>query len=237
MIAAIQDVKLIVWYCPIAAFDMSLLKLCSFQYESAELGRSPRISDFVGNSVSIRRSDGSLIDIPISPFPAMLHKYIQDNKWNDALSLCRSVNDRILWGCLAAFASQSNSDLLETAEEAYAEINFYDKVYYIQYVKSLATKAQQNAGAAMLGGAIQTAEAILLQNGMIYFAINNHIILHNWTRALELAVKHKTHIDTVFFERRKYLEKLQKEEQNKMFLQLQDSVSKIFIFYYKYGDM
>lgn len=74
MIAAVQDVKLLVWYCPMACFDRPLLKLCCFQYESPELGRSPRINDFVGNSVSIRRSDGSLINVPISPFPSLLHK-------------------------------------------------------------------------------------------------------------------------------------------------------------------
>jgi hypothetical protein len=46
------------------------------QYGSPELGRNPRISDFVGNSVSIRRADGSLINIPISPFPSILHKLV-----------------------------------------------------------------------------------------------------------------------------------------------------------------
>lgn len=44
-------------------------------YDSPDLGRSPRISDFVGNSVSLRRADGSLINIPINPLPSLLHKY------------------------------------------------------------------------------------------------------------------------------------------------------------------
>lgn len=74
IIAAIQDTQLIVWYCPTAAFNSKLLKLCSLQYDSPELGRSPRIQDFVGNSVAIRRADGSLLTIPISPFPSILHK-------------------------------------------------------------------------------------------------------------------------------------------------------------------
>lgn len=74
IIAAIQDAQLVVWYCPTASFNQKLLKLCSMHYESPELGRSPRINDFVGNTVSIRRADGSLINVPISPFPSLLHK-------------------------------------------------------------------------------------------------------------------------------------------------------------------
>lgn len=75
IIAAIQDTHLKVWYCPIAAFNSKLSKLSSLHYESPELGRSPRIHDFVGSSVEIRRADGSLLIIPISPFPSFLHKY------------------------------------------------------------------------------------------------------------------------------------------------------------------
>lgn len=74
IIAAIQDTQLLVWYCPTAAFNTKLLKLCSLQYESPELGRSPRIQDFVGSSIAIRRADGSLLRVPISPFPSFLQK-------------------------------------------------------------------------------------------------------------------------------------------------------------------
>lgn len=72
--AAIQDTKLVVWYCPTACFNPKLLRMCSFQYDSSELGSSPRINDFIGNAVSVRRADGSLLNVPISPFPSLLHK-------------------------------------------------------------------------------------------------------------------------------------------------------------------
>lgn len=75
MLTAIQDTRLVVWYCPTACFDRDLLKMCSMQYDSHELGRSPRINDFIGSSVWVRRADGSLLNVPISPFPALLHKY------------------------------------------------------------------------------------------------------------------------------------------------------------------
>ncbi|XP_068902733.1 intraflagellar transport protein 80 homolog [Tenebrio molitor] len=224
IIATIQDTQLVVWYCPTAAFNTGLLKLCSMQYGSPELGRNPRISDFVGNSVSIRRADGSLINIPISPFPSILHKYIQDNKWTDALNLCRSTKEHTLWACLAVLTIQSSADVIDIAEEAFANINHYEKVFYIQYVKTLSSKPKQKAAIALLGGALQEAESILLHNGMVFQAIYNNIQMHNWSRALELATKHKTHVDTVLYMRQQYLDTLGKPENNSKFLIMKENM-------------
>ena len=44
-------------------------------------------------------------------------------------------------------------------------------------------------------------------------------------RALELAVKHKTHVDTVIAYRQKHLDQFQKKETSKRFLQYQEGVS------------
>ena len=44
-------------------------------------------------------------------------------------------------------------------------------------------------------------------------------------RALELAVKHKTHVDTVLAYRQKYLANFDKTETNKRFLQYAEGVS------------
>ncbi|EFA04099.2 intraflagellar transport protein 80 homolog [Tribolium castaneum] len=224
IIATIQDAQLVVWYCPTAAFNSTLLKLCSMQYGAPELGRNPRISDFVGNSVSIRRADGSLINVPISPFPSILHRCIQDNKWSDALNLCRSTNDETLWACLAVLTTQSSADVIDIAEEAFANINHFDKVFYIQYAKSLTNKIQQKAAIALLGGAQQEAEAILLHNGMVFQAIYSNIQMHNWRRALDLAIKHKTHIDTVLFLRQKYLDSLGKPESDNKFSSMNETI-------------
>lgn len=60
---------------------------------------------------------------------------MQDNKWTDALNLCRTINEVALWACLAILATQSNADTLDIAEESYAAINQYDKVFYIQHLK------------------------------------------------------------------------------------------------------
>ncbi|KAL1513318.1 hypothetical protein ABEB36_002740 [Hypothenemus hampei] len=223
ILAAIQDAQLIVWYCPTAAFNPKLLHLCSLQYDSPELGRNPRINDFVGNSVSIRRADGSLINVPISPFLELIYKKIHDNKWTDALDLCRSVNSDMTWACLAVLASQSNIETIDIAEEAFANIENYEKVYYIQYIKSLASKVEQKAHFKLLGGKPEEAESILLHNGMVFQAIYLNINMHQWARALDLALKHKTHIDTVLYLREKYLETLGKSENNNKYISVREN--------------
>ena len=52
-----------------------------------------------------------------------------------------------------------------------------------------------------------------------------HIFLFN-CRALELAVKHKTHVDTVIAYRQRYLHNFEKKETNKRFLQYEKGVSR-----------
>jgi intraflagellar transport protein 80 len=42
-----------------------------------------------------------------------------------------------------------------------------------------------------------------MQAGLIYRAVKLHVRLHNWQRALDLAVKHKQHLDTVLMYRQR----------------------------------
>ncbi|ENN80884.1 hypothetical protein HUJ04_005931 [Dendroctonus ponderosae] len=205
ILAAIQDAQLI--------------------YDSLELGRKPRICDFVGNSVSVRRADGSLINVQISPFPELIHKKVYDSKWTHALELCRSIDSGMAWACLGVLAAQFNSLSLEIAEEAFANINHYEKVFYLQYIKRLLSKVEQRAHMALLGGRSEEAESVYLHNGMVFQAIYVNINLHNWPRALELAIKHKTHIDTVLYLRERYLGTLQKQETNQKYLATRESIS------------
>lgn len=62
-------------------------------------------------------------------------RYVQENRWQDALNLCRGADDNILWVCLAVLATQSGADHFDIAEEAFAVINHYDKVLYLQHLK------------------------------------------------------------------------------------------------------
>ena len=52
-------------------------------------------------------------------------------------------------------------------------------------------------------------------------------LLFSYIRALELAVKHKTHVDTVIAHRNKHLSNCEKKEDNKRFLQFAQGVSMV----------
>ena len=103
---------------------------------------------------------------------------------------------------------------------------------YVCYVKDIPSVEGRSAQLALLRKQPKEAEQILLSANLIYRCIRMWIDLYNWDRqfwifnirALELSVKHKTHIDTVLHFRSKYLNALQKVEDNKRFLQLQESV-------------
>ncbi|XP_007946963.1 intraflagellar transport protein 80 homolog [Orycteropus afer afer] len=128
-----------------------------------------------------------------------------------------SSKEQTMWACLAAM-SVANRDMT-TAEIAYAAIGEIDKVQYINSIKNLPSKESKMAHILMFSGNMQEAEIVLLQAGLVYQAIQININLYNWERALELAVKYKTHVDTVLAYRQKFLETFGKQETNKRYLQ------------------
>ena len=51
-----------------------------------------------------------------------------------------------------------------------------------------------------------------------------HVRLFNWRRALDLAVQHRTHVDTVLYRRARYLEEAQRRETDESFKEYSRSV-------------
>lgn len=218
ILCGLQDTRFTVWYYPNTVYvDKDILPQTLYERDASEFSKNPHIVSFVGNQVTIRRSDGSLVHISISPYPAILHEYVSSSKWEDAVRLCRFVKEQTIWACLAAMAV-ANRDMT-TAEIAYAAIGEIDKVQYIKSIKDLPSKESKMAHILMFSGNINEAELLLLQAGLVYQAIQININLYNWERALDLAVKYKTHVDTVLAYRQKYLEKFGKQETNKRYLQ------------------
>ncbi|XP_039217035.1 intraflagellar transport protein 80 homolog isoform X2 [Crotalus tigris] len=218
ILCGLQDTRFTVWYYPNVVYvDKDLLPKTLYEKDASEFNKSPQILSFVGNQVTIRRADGSLIHISISPYPAILHEYVNNLKWEDAIRLCRFVKDQTLWACLAAMAI-ANKDM-NTAEIAYASVGEIDKVQFISSMKDLPSKESRMAHILLFSGNVQDAETLLLQAGLIYQAIQVNINLYNWERALELAVKYKTHVDTVLAYRQKFLDDFSKKETNQRFLQ------------------
>ena len=121
-----------------------------------------------------------ILSFSVSPFPAILHQHAASSKWEAATRLCRFVKDPALWACLAGMAAAARD--LNTVEVAYAAINEADKVQYIAHIRDLPTAERRNAELALFCHQPQQAEAVYLQAGMVYRAIELNIQLFNWER-------------------------------------------------------
>uniref|UniRef100_A0A672FX45 Uncharacterized protein n=1 Tax=Salarias fasciatus TaxID=181472 RepID=A0A672FX45_SALFA len=223
VLCGIQDTQLTVWYYPSVVFtDKELLPKTLFLKDGSEFSRAPHILSYVGTKVTLRQGDGSLVYSSVLPYPALLHEYSSSARWEDALRLCRFAKDQSLWACLAGMAMASRE--LNTAEMAYAAIGELPRVQYINFIREQPSKESSLAHTLLFSGHIQEAEASLLQAGLVYQAIQVNIDLFNWERALELAVKHKTHVDTVLAYREKFLQRFGRKETNQRFLQYSEGV-------------
>jgi intraflagellar transport protein 80 len=224
MLAAIMDGKLVVWYYPNVVFvDRDLVNQVKFTKEASELGKDPQILHFHGTQVTVRRNDGTQLVSVVSPYPAALYGIVQRNMWTEAIQLCRYVKDSTLWTCLAVMALADKE--LSTAEVAFAAIDEVAKLQYVLSIKEIPTVEGRNAELALWRRRPEEAEQLLLQAGLIYRCIDMHIRLFRWDRALELAVHHKTHVDTVLMMRERYLEQMgRQEETNQKFRQYREGV-------------
>ncbi|OMJ95505.1 hypothetical protein SteCoe_1102 [Stentor coeruleus] len=222
MLAAISDGKLYVWYYPNVVYvDKDLLILSRAMKDvSNEVGKMCIIDSFTGSLVTVRRVDGRIVTLNISPYPALLYETSDRGQWAKAIKLCRFVKDRVLWACLAAMALYARE--LNTAEIALAAIDEVDKIQFINYVKMIPSEAGRNAELALFSKRLQEAEQILLQSKLYYRAIKMNIKLYKWERALDIAFANKKHVDTVLGYRKRYLEKIQREESMDKFIKLMD---------------
>eukprot|EP01012_Entosiphon_sulcatum_P005298 TRINITY_DN1232_c0_g1_i1.p2 TRINITY_DN1232_c0_g1~~TRINITY_DN1232_c0_g1_i1.p2 ORF type:complete len:816 (-),score=154.57 TRINITY_DN1232_c0_g1_i1:3038-5239(-) len=218
ILVAIADNKLVVWYYPSVVFiDRDLLPRTRITRDDVDFDRSDQLIDFFGSRCTVRRgSDGAVLTFAVKPYPIMLFGHVGNNNWDAAVRLCRYVKEEALWAILAALAVKHGE--LSTAATAYGNINESDKLQYINYIMDIPTPEGRNAELALFQRRIDDAEQILVQAGLIYRAIKMHAKLFNWERALDLAVQHRTHIDTVLGLRRKYLESFHKEETSAKFL-------------------
>ncbi|XP_078484074.1 intraflagellar transport protein 80 homolog [Ciona intestinalis] len=223
ILCGLRDMKLLVWFYPRALFlDKDILPQTLHERECSEFGKNPELCDFHENTVVVRRADGSICSISNMPYPAMLHRLVAADKWNEAVRLCRFAKLKSLWACLASMTLKEKD--LATAEIAYAAIGEVDKVEYLKHIKSIPSKEVRTAEITLLSGSVNEAEAILIQGGFIYRAIQLNLDLFHWERALELAVKHKTHVDTVLGYRQVYLNQIHKQETSNKFKQYSKGV-------------
>ncbi|KAA0193464.1 Intraflagellar transport protein 80 [Fasciolopsis buskii] len=219
LLAAVSNDTLSVWFHPNIAFiDNDLLNSAMLEMENhEEFGKHPELLNFYRDRLRLRRTDGSEVSFTVSPFPDKIHQLILLNKWNEALSLCRNVKDKLLWACLAGFATYAKD--LDIAEIAFSEIEEVDKVEYLRYIKSLPTKELRTAELLLLSGEHQDAEGVLLQAGMRFRAIMLNLNAYRWERALELSLKYGLASDIVLSSRMAYLQQFESQETLGPFLQ------------------
>lgn len=79
--------------------------------------------------VNVRRKDGGIISIGISPYPTILFDFCEKGKLDRGLKLCRFVKEQYLWACLAAVCLKHKD--LDTAETAFAAIEQPEKISFI----------------------------------------------------------------------------------------------------------
>mmetsp|Transcript_32401 Transcript_32401/g.30905 ORF Transcript_32401/g.30905 Transcript_32401/m.30905 type:complete len:777 (-) Transcript_32401:82-2412(-) len=226
VLVGLADGRLNVWYNPFVAFtDKDLVPLTTSSAEAKEFGRSAQIISYTGNRVSVRKVDGAILFAATSSDISLLYELTRAGRWDESLRLCRHQKSPPLWVSLASAALGKKQ--LDTAEICLAEINEVTKVEYIQHIKSIPSEEGRLAGMALFRRQPDEAERILLQSSppLVHRAIKLNISLFRWNRALELAVKHKSHVDTVLGYRQRHLDEFGKTEKNAKFIQYSGQVT------------
>lgn len=127
MLSAIADGKHITWFYPNAIYvDKDLMGKAKAVKDCPEIGKLAQMVSFVGNISEVRRLDGALATLSVSPYPKVLYDLIENSDIEKAIRLCRFVKEQTLWACLAAMAIYCKE--LNTVEIALAAIDEADKV-------------------------------------------------------------------------------------------------------------
>ena len=144
MLSAIADSKHVTWFYPNAIYvDRELMAKSQFSKDCPDVGKLAMMSSFTGTLCSVRRLDGGLATLQVSPYPRVLYEHVEQGDFEKAIRLCRFVKENTLWATLAAMSIYQRE--LNTVEIALAAIDEADKVQFINYVKELPSEPARNA--------------------------------------------------------------------------------------------
>ncbi|KAL3105337.1 hypothetical protein niasHT_026070 [Heterodera trifolii] len=219
MLAALQDnQRLIVWTLPTVAFlERDLLPSTQMELgNSAELGKSATIIGFIGNTVTVRRSDGCLIAHYVPPFVAGLIRCVQLAQWEQAVRICRTTNEEFLWATLAGLACIEKN--YQIAEMCYGQLEEMEKVLFLSELRSQNVPQLRDAKVAQFSGQRREADMLLVNAGRTFEALMLNLGTFRFDRALELATKMGRHLDTVLGYRQRYLELIGRKETDQRYL-------------------
>jgi intraflagellar transport protein 80 len=157
MLACISDGKLLTWFYPNAIYvDRDLMTKAMAVKDASDVGKLAKMTLFTGNFCTVRRLDGALATLSISPYPKMLYEHVDKADFEKAIRICRFVKENTLWACLAAMSIYCRE--LNTVEIALAAIDEADKVQFINYIKDLPSEPSRNAALALYCKKINEAE-------------------------------------------------------------------------------
>jgi intraflagellar transport protein 80 len=201
------------------------MNLTKTSVDASSFGKMPRFVSFEGSAASIRREDGALLTSAILSYPILLKKYASQLQWDRCSKLCRLIDDSTLWAVLAVAALQAQE--LDHAEVALAAIEQVEKLEYVQMIKQIPSAPGRSAEMMLYRRQPKRAVQILLQAGLIYRCIQMHIRLFNWKAALELALEHKVHVDTVLGYRQNHLRAIGETESDPTFRRVAGDVGTV----------
>lgn len=225
-LVGVCDGRLLVWTHPAAQFvDSDLLPLSTYTIDSTELGRNAKIIAYTGSKVSIRKVDGSIVFVSTLAEIPLLYEFARADQWEQCVRLCRHQASHVLWGALSSMSVMKKQ--LETAIKALSELNEVVKVEYLQFVLAIPSEEGRQAEMALFRRQPDEAERVLLQASppLVYRAIKMNIRLYRWVRALDLAVKNRSHVDTVLAYRKSYLDDFARQETDPKFVQYNGQVA------------
>lgn len=216
MLIALVDEKLVIYIYPSVVFvDKDLLPKTLQTKMCQDAGKYAQIIAFYGSNCVIRKADGADLVTVTTPYAQLLYQHFEKGQWEQAVRLCRYVKTPELWASLAAMAISSRS--LDTVEIALAAVEEVDKVQFVAHINKVPDEVLRSAELALFCKRPDEALNILLQNKRIYRAIKMNIRLHRWGEALDLAIKHQTHVDTVLAYRQRHLQQMKHVETNAQF--------------------
>jgi len=223
MLIALIDEKLVLYIYPSVVFvDKDLLTKTLQSKTCTDAGKYATIVAFHGSHCTIRKADGADLAMVTMPYPQLLYQHFEKTQWEQAVRLCRYVKAPELWASLAAMAIQSRA--LDTVEIALAAIEEVDKVQFVAHINKMADEVLKQAELTLFCKRPEEALNILLQNKRMYRAIKLNIRMHRWGDALDLALKHQTHVDTVLAYRARHLTQMKHVETNEQFKQWSQQV-------------
>ncbi|KAF4653736.1 Intraflagellar transport protein 80, partial [Perkinsus chesapeaki] len=227
ILVATADQQMITWNYPQCAFSDA--QAANLTTEVVDIPRSSAgpdngpgsmsdavVESFIGTRVTLQRSYGGKLVLATSPYPPLLYKLQSKGHWDKAVKLCRYVQMKELWATLAAMAMKAN-DAGGTLETALAAISDVCKISMLRHAKAQADPIVRQAEIMLLSRRANEAIQLLVANKKIYRAIKFNIWLHRWEAALDLAVHHRTHVDTVLAYRMRHLEAMNHAENNEKF--------------------